>query len=83
MCIKEDNHSQKDFKGDNDLCSTDILCNLTESFSSNCTSTVLYIIQAVEVNLYGLEEVCTNITALERMCELALGRTCVAEVTER
>ncbi|XP_052762944.1 tudor domain-containing protein 7-like isoform X2 [Mya arenaria] len=39
--------------------------------------------QAVEVSLYGLEEVCTNITALERMCELALGKTCVAEVIDR
>jgi len=40
-------------------------------------------LQAVETCLYGLEEVATNITALERLCELALGRTCVAEVIHR
>lgn len=39
--------------------------------------------QAVEVSLYGLEDHCQNITALERICELALGRTLVAEVVER
>ncbi|XP_060571770.1 tudor domain-containing protein 7-like isoform X2 [Ruditapes philippinarum] len=39
--------------------------------------------QAVEVCLYGLEEVSTNITALEKICDIALGKTCVAEVVDR
>ncbi|KAL4217941.1 Tudor domain-containing protein 7 [Mactra antiquata] len=39
--------------------------------------------QAVEVSLYGLEEVATNMTALQEMCELALGKSCVAEIVDR
>ena len=39
--------------------------------------------QAIEVSLYGLEEVATNITALSKLCDLALANTCVAEVVER
>lgn len=40
-------------------------------------------VQAVEVSMYGLEDVATNMTALEQMCELALGKSCVAEIVVR
>ncbi|XP_033726486.1 uncharacterized protein LOC117316104 isoform X2 [Pecten maximus] len=39
--------------------------------------------QAIEVSLYGLEEVSENITVLETLFDLALGKTCVAEVVSR
>ena len=39
--------------------------------------------QAIEVSLYGLEEVATNVTALSKLCDLALANTCVAEVVYR
>ena len=39
--------------------------------------------QAIEVSLYGLEDVATNVTALSKLCDLALANTCVAEVVER
>ncbi|XP_052271235.1 tudor domain-containing protein 7-like isoform X3 [Dreissena polymorpha] len=39
--------------------------------------------QAVEVRLYGLDDVCTNITTLDSLVELAIGKTLVAEVIER
>ncbi|KAL3890205.1 hypothetical protein ACJMK2_002497 [Sinanodonta woodiana] len=39
--------------------------------------------QAVPVSLYGLEEVAENMTVLSKLCELALGKTCVAEPVNR
>ncbi|XP_021373066.1 tudor domain-containing protein 7A-like, partial [Mizuhopecten yessoensis] len=39
--------------------------------------------QAIEVSLYGLEEVAENITVLEALFDFALGKTCVAEVVSR
>ncbi|XP_060066222.1 tudor domain-containing protein 7B-like [Ylistrum balloti] len=39
--------------------------------------------QAIEVSLYGLEEVSENITVLESLFDFALGKTCVAEVVSR
>ena len=39
--------------------------------------------QAVEVSLYGLEEIASNSTTIEQLIDLALSKTCVADVVSR
>ena len=39
--------------------------------------------QAVEVSLYGLQEIASNSTTIEKLIDLALSKTCVADVVSR
>ncbi|XP_052085728.1 tudor domain-containing protein 7B-like isoform X29 [Mytilus californianus] len=39
--------------------------------------------QAIEVSLYGLEEIATNPTTVDKLLDLALAKTCVAEIISR